>query len=770
MNTSLRVAMCATILSVSVARGDIDFNRDIRPILSKNCFQCHGLDEEARKAKLRLDIREAATKEDDGYFVIKPGDPENSDFMTRVTTDDEDDLMPPSDSGHELTETQIGLLRAWIQEGAKYAEHWSFVAPKRPDVPALKDDKWARTDIDRLVAAAAEAQGLTPGEEADRRTLIRRLSLDIIGLPPTWEQVEAFVNDQRPDAYERVVDSLLVSERYGEKWATIWLDLARYSDTKGYEKDRQRTIWKYRDWVIQAFNRDLPYDQFTLEQLAGDLIPNATSDQILATAFHRNTMTNDEGGTDNEEFRVAAVKDRVDTTIQVWMGLTMRCAKCHHHKYDPLTMQDYYSFYAIFNQTEDADRADDAPHQLFPSDQQNKQIADLENQLVALRKQGDKAKDKVKQTQNKINGIRRSVLRVPVLKELVENKRRVTKVHTRGNFLNQGKQVAAGFPASFHSVQSEGVPTRADAARWLVSKQNPLTARVAVNRIWAVLFGRGIVVTEEDFGTQGFTPSHPELLDWLAIEFIDQGWSFKRILKTIVMSATYRQSTKVTPELVAKDPNNTWLCRGPRFRLSAETIRDNALAAAGLLSDKMYGPPVMPYQPAGIWQSTYNSRKWQTSGGEDRHRRGLYTFHKRTSPYPSMMTFDATSREVCTVRRNRSNTPLQALVTLNDPVYVEAAQGLARLIVNANPKSTHDGIDFAFKQAVARQATKAEHRILTGLFESRLNFYKGKSDDALAIATDPIGPAADNHDIPTLAAWTNVANVILNLDEFLTKP
>jgi hypothetical protein len=760
----------------------IKFTRDIRPILARHCFACHGPDEGQRKAKLRLDLKEGAFADHDGTRPFVPGSVEESEAVQRVLSEDPTQQMPPG-KGKRLDAEQVGLLKRWIEQGAEWETHWAFEKPVKHFVPEVRLRDRARNRIDQFVLARLEREGMTPSPEADRATLIRRASLDLTGLPPAPELVRMFLADKSPDAYERVVDRLLQSPSYGERWARMWLDLARFADTKGYEKDLTRTIWRYRDWVIDAFNADMPFDRFTLEQLAGDLLPGAGTDQLLATAFHRNTLTNDEGGTDDEEFRIAAVKDRVDTTVQVWMGLTMGCAKCHSHKYDPIAQKEYYQFYAFFDQTADHDRFDDSPAEPFPTPEEQRRIAslrasirDLEGRVSAKAPeqpvgrvaQEKGAQEEVAKLKKEIDGILASV-RTPIVRELPPEKRRVTKVHRRGNFLDQGESVEPGTPAFFPPLPKDAPRNRLSLARWLVAADNPLTARVAVNRHWAQFFGRGLVETQEDFGAQGQPPSHPELLDWLACEFRDGGWSMKDLCRLIVTSATYRQSSRVTPDQVEKDRLNRLLGRGPRFRLEAEMIRDSALSVSGLLSSKVHGPSVMPHQPEGIWRSTYNTAKWTLSSGEDRYRRGLYTFIKRTSPYPAMTTLDAPSREVCTVRRISTNTPLQALVTLNDPAYVEAAQALARRMVREARPNLRERIRYGLRLALVREPESREIDALASLYDRRAAHYRASPDEALKLATQPLGPLPDHWDAVELAGLTSVGNVILNLDEFLTR-
>ena len=1036
----------ADLFGADGAAKPVSFVRDVRPLLARNCFACHGPDDKHREADLRLDTRDGVLAEHEGRRAVVPSDLAKSELVRRITSSDPDEQMPPADSGKKLTADQVELLKRWVAEGAPWGSHWSFEKPSRPELPAVKDAAWPKTDLDRFVLARLEREGLAPSPEADRHTLARRVAFDLTGLPPDPALVAKFVSDPSPAAYEALVDELLKSPALGERWARMWLDIARYADTKGYEKDLARTMWRYRDWVIEAFNSDMPYDQFTREQLAGDLLPSATTDQLLATAFHRNTMINDEGGTDNEEFRVAAVKDRVDTTMQVWMGLTMGCAKCHSHKYDPVSQREYYQFYAYFNQTEDADDGDERPRVPTPTREQAQRIEQLQAEIAKLETQRDAVtpelkaaaaewevklkasrgwvvltpkemsaasgstmtrqedgsilvdakspaqetysltlpvdlarvtglklealpdkshpkrgvgravndgnfvlssiklaarnasgettdipltgakadfaqggypvehaiknpdlkksgwavspeqskshtavftpaaphelaagsellvtldhqfefgypgfslgrfrlsvtsddnpslegnvperilvlvkldeadRSKIQQAQllkyfagispltqqirDQIVSVQKEIAAVPVpqtpiLRELTEARRRTTKLHVRGNFLEQSDVVEPAVLANFHPFPVEAPANRLGVAAWLTHPDNPLTARVAVNRVWSQFFGTGLVETQEDFGSQGQTPSHPELLDWLAVEFMGEAmsdeqramrerqksressdssliaqhssrssrpWSHKRLCKLIVMSATYRQSSRASSELLERDRFNVLLARGPRFRLEAEMIRDNALAVSGLLSHKMYGPSVMPPQPEGIWQSTYNTTKWETSKGEDRYRRGLYTFIKRTTPYPAMTTLDAPSRELCTIRRITTNTPLQALVTLNDPAYIEAAQALARRMVHqTSSRRREDLVAKGIELALSRPAQPNEVAALMKLFESRRAYYAAHPDEALQFATDPLGPLPEGRDAADLAALTAVGNVILNLDEFVTR-
>ena len=589
--------------------------------------------------------------------------------------------------------------------------------------------------------------------------------------------MEEFVNDKTPNAYEKLVDKLLAKPAYGEHWARMWLDLARYADSAGYADDPQRTIWKYRDYVIQSFNANKPFDQFTVEQLAGDMLPNATIEQQVATAFHRNTMTNNEGGTNDEEFRNVAVVDRVNTTFTVWMGTSMACAQCHTHKYDPITQKEFFQVFAFLNNTADSDKSDESPTLPFWSDELLKKKTDLEKQVADLEAAlKGKKPDEMKPERDKLAALKKDLAAVkplttvPVMKELTGAARRKTKIQFRGNFLDLGDEVSEGTPAAFHALQKDAPKNRLEFAKWVMSPENPLTARVIANRFWEQIFGTGLVRTSEEFGAQGEQPSHPELLDWLATELVAQKWDTKKFLKMLVMSNAYRQSAKVTPELFERDPENRLLARGPRVRLSAEMIRDQALTAAGLLSPKMLGPSVRPLQPnLGVNAAFGGSIDWKTSDGEDKHRRGVYTQWRRSNPYPSMSTFDAPNRDTCVVRRARTNTPLQALVTMNDPVYVEAAQALARRTIEKGGKTTAEKAAFAFKACLVRPPTDGEVTRLVKLYdEAKAKFVK-EPTKATQFATNPLGSLPKGMDVSEAAAWTVVANVIMNLDEMLMK-
>jgi hypothetical protein len=798
----------------------VDFNRDIRPILAGKCLQCHGPDEKVRKAGLRLDLRGTAIAARTGHPpAIVPGKLAESELVRRIHGDQRE-IMPPAKLGKPLTPAEIATLERWITQCAPYAQHWAFVKPVRPALPDVHDRAWPINPIDFFLLARLEKEGLHPAPPADRYALARRLALDLTGLPPTIAQVDAFIRDTSSDPYDRFVDQLLASPAYGERWGHVWLDLARYADSQGYANDPDRTIWRWRDWVIDALNANMPYDRFTIEQLAGDMLPSATEEQLIATGFHRNTLTNTEGGTSPEEFRSAAVVDRVNTTLQVWMGMTIACAQCHNHKYDPFSQKEFYQLYAIFNNCQDANGGDDAPileivqaGREQPHRETVARLAEARKKLDAETAKSDaglaaweKSVDRKKLTKeiadvlavaadkrdakqkmklatfyrgqspawvaadaavrNLDAEVKREVTRTPILRE---GPVRPTHVHIRGNFLDHGDEVKAGTPAVFPPAKGAKLD-RLALARWLVDQDNPLTARVAVNRLWEELFGVGIVETSENFGTQGELPFHPELLDWLATEYMRTGWDTKRMLKLLVTSAAYRQSPQVSEELARRDPFNRLVARGPRVRLAAETIRDQALFVSGLLSEKMYGPPVQPPRPAfGLTAAFGGTTDWATSTGDDKYRRGLYIRWRRNAPYPSMTTFDAPERTVCNVRRLRTNTPLQALVTLNDPVYVEAAQALARRILAQGGATTVSRVTFGFRLCLARPPKDTEARRLAELFERTHEQFAKTPDRAISLATKPLGPLPSGVNAVDAAAWTVVANVLLNLDETLAK-
>jgi hypothetical protein len=1046
----LLVSVAGPVAAASVApAGPVDFDRDVRPILSENCFACHGFDPAKRMADLRLDVPEGAFKRrPSGKAPFVPGNPAASSVMERVTATNAL-KMPPESSGKKLNPKQIATLRAWIQQGAPWAKHWSFVTPKRPALPSVKNTGWPRNPIDTFILARLEQEGLRPSPMADRRTLIRRVTLDLTGLPPTPAQVDAFLADTKPGAYEHVVDRLLASPSYGERMALQWLDLSRYADTHGYHIDSHRDMWLWRDWVINAYNTNLPFDQFTVQQIAGDLLPNATREQKIATGFNRNHPINFEGGAIPEEYQAAYIFDRIDTTTTTWMGLTMRCAQCHDHKYDPLTQKDYYRFYAFFNnvpeQGLDGQKGNAVPLLKLTTAEQETQLQTAQNKVTELEqtlkerraataaaqaewekntlatldsvpvvtaglighypldeKAGEQVKDAVgKQPagalrdapvwadgklggalrfdgkayvdlgpvfgfdrgdkfsygawinpagkdvmtvlsrmedsnnyrgwdlfliegkiyihlihnwsdnairlasknaievnqwthlfvtydgSSKANGVKlyvngrpaeveithdtltgtiktekpfiigrrnpegpfkglidevrvydrelsakevaqiggfdgiRQILLTAADKRTDEQKETLVRYYLenhdepyvkltadlsdwrkkqtelenviptsmvmeemgkprdtfmlmRGEYDKKGAKVLAGTPAVMPRLSYPAPLNRLGLAKWLTDPSHPLTARVAVNRYWQSYFGVGLVKTSEDFGTQGERPSHPELLDWLATEFIRTGWDVKAMQRLIVTSATYRQSSRVTPALLEKDPENRLLARAPRLRLPAEFVRDQALAVSGLLVPKIGGPSVRPYHPPGLWEEIafgggFTAQKYEQDHGEALYRRSMYTFWKRTCPPPSLQAFDAPEREFCVVRRSTTNTPLQALVLMNDPTYVEASRKFAERLLTEAPASAPARIQHAYRLALSRPPKADEMKVLLGILNEQKATFRKNGDAAAKLLM--VGESKRNEKLDTteLAAWTAVASVILNLDETITK-
>jgi mono/diheme cytochrome c family protein len=993
---------------------EVEFNRDIRPIFSDRCYACHGPDQANRKTKLRFDT-EAGAKQDLGgaHFAVVPGDPVNSTILQKLRANNPAVRMPLG--GPPLNENEIGLIHRWIEQGAKWEKHWSLIPPKRPAFPSVDDKAWPKNGIDWFVLNHLEREGLNPSAEAGKEALIRRVSLDLTGLPPTPAEVDAFLADRSPNAYEKVVDRLLASPRYGERMAAPWLAAARYADTNGYQTDAERYMWRWRDWVIEAFNRNMPFNEFTIEQIAGDMLPGATLDQEIASGFNRNHRGNGEGGIIPEEYAVEYVVDRVETTSAVWLGLTVGCARCHNHKYDPITQKEFYQLFAYFNNIPEKGNANkygnSAPMIKAPTREQQAQLVEIENKLSAAEKtfvdlatdteraqrswensldrskpiswsvergikaqfpldsdadshfdgkrapeQGDKGNfgfldkfsiaawinpaaptgsivtrtidipeghgwglylkdgklqlnlvqrwlddalrletedslplnqlhhvlvtydgsrvadgvhmyvdgkpqklkillDELNQDfaskdplrigggggpENRFNGVIRDVRiydvalkpeeaavvavapsiteiavipparRTPAqrdkinwyflenqapdpisrawrsLAELRKQKEdfddslptvmvmqemptpRQTHLLIRGAYDRPGENVLPGVPAALPALPKGAPNNRLGFAKWLVDSANPLPARVVMNRFWEMYFGNGLVKTVEDFGSQGEWPSNPELLDWLATEFIRIGWDVKAMQKLIVTSATYRQSSKTTPDLLQRDPENRLLARGPRFRLPPEVIRDQALAISGLLVEKIGGPSVKPYQPAGLWKEI-NGQNYPQDHGEGLYRRSLYTFWKRTAPPPTMMTFDAAGREVCVVRENRTNTPLQALDLMNDVTYLETARVLAEHMMTEGGTTPAERIAFAFHRATARDLSAAESRTLLDSFQYYRDAYQTDSDAARKLVSHGEYPRNEKLNVSELAAYTTVASLILNLDELLTK-
>jgi hypothetical protein len=804
----------------------VEFNRDIRPILSNHCFTCHGPDTKNRKAKLRLDVEKSVYEDRGGYRVIAAGKVVDSELIQRITAKDVKERMPPAKLGKDLTVRQIELLKRWVEQGGKYQGHWSLIAAKRPALPKVANNAPVINAIDHFIVARLQQEELTLSPEADRRTLLRRLSFDLTGLPPTPEAVDAFLGDNSPNAYEKVVDRLLGSPHFGERLAMYWLDLVRYADTGGYHSDNHRDVAPFRDYVIAAFNNNKRFDQFTIEQLAGDLLPGATVEQKIASGYNRLLQTTEEGGAQPKEYSAKYAADRVRNAGTLWLGMTLGCAECHDHKFDPFTTKEFYRFAAFFadlkerpvgrqEQTlllspEQAARFKKLDLQIAPLQQAfNAQTPELEaaqakweagvrqdskgvaKEIVAIVTL-DAAKRNAKQKQilnqhfrnlaPELKHVREPLLKLQkerddLTKQLpstlvsMAGPPRVVRVLPRGNWLDDsGEIVQPGVPASLSPFATQaGRATRLDLAQWLVADDHPLTARVFVNRLWMLYFGRGLVKTLDDFGSQGAWPTHPELLDWLAIEFRDSGWNVKHVVKLMVTSRTYRQTSKVSDLLKLRDPNNQLFGRQARFRLDAETIRDSVLAISGLLAHKIGGPSVKPYQPAGYWKYlNFPTREWMNDKGESQYQRGLYTYWCRTFLHPSLLAFDAPTREECTVERPRSNTPQQALVLLNDPTYVEAARVFAgRLMQGA--KTTEDRIQLAFRLALNRSATAAEMGLLQALYEQHWQQYRDDKTAAASLIRIGDRAPAPGLDPAELAAWTSVARVILNLHESITR-
>ncbi|MEX2169142.1 MAG: PSD1 and planctomycete cytochrome C domain-containing protein [Pirellulales bacterium] len=986
------MALAAALALAAGTSGEpVRFNRDIRPILSQNCFLCHGQDENRRSAGLRLDLQESAIAElESGTHAIVPGIATESELVARITSDDESLRMPPIDSHKELGPEEIELLQRWIAEGAEYEPHWAFVRPTRPKLPEVAS---AGNPIDAFVRERLRLEELQPAPEADRRTLIRRLSLDLTGLPPTPAEIREFLNDERTDAYERVVDRLLASPHFGERLALEWMDAARYADTHGYHIDSHRDMWPWRDWAIQAFNENMPFDQFTIWQLAGDLLPRATREQQVASGFNRNHPVNYEGGAIPEEYHVEYVIDRVSTTGTVWMGLTLGCARCHDHKYDPISQKEFFELFAFFNTVDeqglDGHRGNAQPTMEVPTAEQseardrleseiaalNKELADLEPRLVSRqhaweadwesrphpvqvsdwhrlgpisfptpeeaiatpldaefpvdfeakvtyhggghawqhapqlvdgkandisggdaagtylirtltasaprtvkvhlgatdaieawlngkplwKRDGSRALDPHEQTlelpleagANQLlvklvgyawewqfifafdpvsgvapppsvqeilkvaedqrtkehNAVLQTFFRANVEEELAyrtavfdlasrqaelatlnnevvttmvmreQSQPRKTHLFERGHYSSPGEEVTPATPAALPPLPAGAPANRLTLAQWLVAPEHPLTARVTVNRLWQMFFGMGLVKTSEDFGLQGQWPSHPELLDWLAVEFLESGWDVKHLLRQMVMSETYRQSAAASPELIERDRENVLLARGPRFRLPAELLRDSALATSGLLDTRIGGPSVNPYQPGDLWGELahqkhnyrFSAQLFVQDHGNDLYRRGMYTFWKRSVPPSNMVALDAPSRETCIVRRERTNTPLQALVLLNDPTFVEAARFLAQRVMLGTDDDPPQRVRTLFELATAREPNDNEMRILMAEYEQQLAAFRADPAAADALLSVGEAPRDSTLDAAAHAAWTNVALVILNLDETVNK-
>lgn len=809
------------------AANAVNFDRDVRPILSDNCFQCHGPDEAQREAGIRLDTKDGALAAIDNGEVVAPGNPGDSLLFQRIISNDPDYRMPPPEAKKTLETTEIETLRRWIEEGAEWSEHWAFVTPTKPAPAEVPDEPWVRNAIDRFIGAKLDEIDLSPSPEASRETLIRRVSLDLTGLPPTPEEVNAFITDPAADAYKRVVDRLLSSPHYGERWAWPWLDAARYADTNGYQGDRERTMYPWRDWVVQALNDNMPYDQFTIWQLAGDLLPEPTQEQLIATGFNRNHMINGEGGRIAEENRIEYIFDQLETVGTVWMGLTMNCARCHDHKYDPITKNDYYSLFAFFNQTPVTGEGGDpktAPNiALQPLKTEirlsglNSTIAALKNSLKGRRAallpvpeywerealmgledddtliqilntpREERTKEQAEEAAKRFldsdeayrelnarvtdltkerDSIENGTVRVMIMEDMSEP--RATHILERGNYRKPGETVEADVPATLPDLPPDAPRNRIGLAKWLVDPGHPLTARVTVNRFWAEIFGQGLVKSTENFGVQGEQPSHPELLDWLAVTFVESGWDIKALLRRIVASATYRQASVIDNETLAADPLNRYLARGPRFRMPSWMIRDQALFASGLMVPELGGPPVKPYQPDGLWQEfSFGNIKYKRDTGEKLYRRSLYTYWRRIVAPP--MFFDSSTRQTCTVKATRTNTPLHALATLNDPAYVEAGRALAERLLTMPNASDHDRIGIAFQRVMARPAREEEVELLVRSLQRLKTQYGGDPDAANAyLAVGEHTPSVEMDPIEH-AAYASLCLALLNTDEALTR-
>jgi hypothetical protein len=735
----------------------ISYNFYIRPILSDKCFACHGPDANKRQAGLRLDIPENAYKaleDNPTAHALLPGKPLLSEVFLRISAEDSTMRMPPVESNLTLSGYDKKLIRKWIKQGAKYESHWAFVAPKDQPLPEVKKMKWVINEIDYFILHKQEQKGLKPNEEADKERLLKRVSFDLTGLPPSLEMMDGFLADTSRLSYERIVDQLLRSPAYGERMAVYWMDVSRYADSYGYQSDNFRTQWPWRDWVIHAFNENMPYDQFITSQLAGDLMPNATKEQLLATGFNRNHKITEEGAVDQEEYRIEYVKDRTNTFAKALLGVTLECANCHDHKYDPFSQKEYFQVFAFFNNVDET-RSEYTAIDPTTGDHAKKPLMEITD-------------EDVKEILTFINKPDTGRLIVSVMGEL--DTLRSTYVLERGVFDAHGEEVQRGTPKSILPFNEAYPKDRLGLARWLFDKQNPLTSRVFVNQIWQEFFGKGIVETPGDFGMQGKLPSHPELLDWLAVDFMNDGWDIKRLVKQIVTSATYRQSAVVTTEKLDFDPDNVLLARAPRYHLQAEFIRDLILSSSGLLVKTLGGPSVKPYQPPGLWEAAATGGTtlptYVQDHGDNLYRRGLYSFIKRTVPPPFMLIFDASNRDQCEIGRSNTNTPLQALVMMNDPTMLEASRVLATNLLKEE-SAEKDRIIKAFRLIVCRKPREKEIVLLTNYYQTRLKTINMQNaEKLLAVGEYPL-PEGINR--IALAAMMLVISTIYSLEETVTK-
>lgn len=734
----------------------VSYNFHVRPILSDKCFTCHGPDANKREAGLRLDIAEEAykaLKENPSAHALVPFKPEASEVFLRISSTDSALMMPPKSSNLKLTAHEISVIEKWIKQGAKYERHWAFNPPKVPAIPKVKTEDWAKNEIDHFILEKLEQKGVKPNAEADKERLLKRLSLDLNGLPPGIEVMDKFLADGSSNAYAKVVESLLQSPAYGEKMALHWLDVSRYADSHGYQDDNYRSQWPWRDWVIHAFNKNMPYDQFITWQLAGDLMPDATKEQLLATGFNRNHKITEEGGVIDEEYRVEYVTDRTNAFGKALLGVTLECAHCHDHKYDPFSQKEYYQVFAFFNNVKEVGLESSVGG---PETYAKKPLMEISN-------------EDVKKILSFVNKQDTSRLIVSVMGD--RDTLRKTYILNRGVYDAHGTEVEAGTPKSVLSFGNQYAKNRLGLSKWLFDKQNPLTSRVFVNQVWQEFFGRGLVKTSGDFGMQGELPSHPELLDWLAVDFMNHGWNIKRLVKQIVSSATYRQSAVVSAEKLRTDPENILLARAPRYRIPAESVRDVVLASSGLLVKTIGGPSVKPYQPGGLWESATSGRgilaNYKQDQGQSLYRRGMYTFIKRTVPPPTMSIFDASNRDQCEVKRLNTNTPLQALVMLNDPTVLEASRVLAAKLLQENT-AVEAKVIKAFRLIVCRNPNEKEIKLLSAYYTDQLKVFaqKSKAEKVLEVGEYPIPEKINKRD---LAAMMEVMTTIYNLEETITK-
>ncbi|MEX2232608.1 MAG: PSD1 and planctomycete cytochrome C domain-containing protein [Cyclobacteriaceae bacterium] len=741
-----------------LSKGKIDFNFHVKPILSDKCFACHGPDEKKRQANFRLDTEEGAfhaLKSDPHNFAIVKGDAEKSFLVKRIFSEDPQFHMPPAESNLALTEAEKNILKKWIEQGAEYKKHWAFIPPAKPELPEAPE-AWVENEIDNFIWSKLQQVGLDPNVAADKERLIRRVSFDLTGLPPSLEQVDNFLADDSREAYDKLVDELLASQAYGERWANYWLDVSRYGDSHGYQDDLPRVMWPWRDWVIYAFNKNLPYDQFVTWQLAGDLLPDATAEQILATGFNRNHKITQEGGAIPEEYRTEYVVDRTNTFGKAFLGISVECSRCHDHKYDPIAQKDFYSIYSFFNQANEK----------------------------GLINYGELPKPNIAITQTDVNGIlnfingktigAKDTIKVMVMRD---DKPRQTFVLDRGVYdAPTATEVSFNAPASILPYnEKEFGGNRLGLAKWLFHPGNPLTSRVMVNRLWQEIFGRGIVATSDDFGNQGTLPTHPELLDYLAVEFMEKGWDIKYMLKLMVTSASYRQSSATDDKLRERDPDNTYLARSSRYRLNTEMIRDNILFSSGLLNDEIGGPSVKPYQPEGIWEAISvgiegrGESTYITDQGEKLYRRSLYTYWRKTIPPPSMLIFDAPMKEFCEVRRVRTSTPLQALNLLNDPQLLEAARVLAAQLVESKELTLEKKVELAFRKIISRKPRPEEIEVLLQGYQQEYERYSTSPEEAKKFLKVGAHPQNKTLDPVENAAMMHVVSIIYNLDEAISK-